>query len=382
MSSRFQDSSTQIHVQLPPEIVNLILQYIPQSNLATLARINKTWYNSAMPLLYRNLAIHTRYHWYCLVRTLQHPTPWTRFTKTLVMKRSPPLLPASMTNLIRTLPIEPYDKPQGNLRGYVRLQPIPEGTGLETIETPAYTSLMENENYPEVDTTLKESEWLGLVTDQDMASVVSQCPELHSFDVSGCENLGPQTIHALATTKVPLQGLWLGLMRNLSDNQLLELLNSDVLPLSLRHLDLSFCCQLNTTGIDHAITIWGPNLTHLRLTSLYKVTNTTVEAIANNCPNLRLLHLTRCWQVQDGPIRLISERCTKLRYISIAFLSQVSETGAGSLARKLEHLRWMDITSCGINSVFKSIIINTWNRDRETLGWPMVHFQDNDIFLL
>ncbi|KAI9029096.1 hypothetical protein CLU79DRAFT_716682 [Phycomyces nitens] len=381
MSSRFQESLTP-HAQLPPEIVHLILQYIPRSNLATLARINKTWYNTAMPLLYRNLAIYTRYHWYCLVRTLQKPTPWTRYTKTLVLRRSPPLIASSMTNLIRTLPIEPYDKPQGNLRGYVRLQPVPEGTGLEAIEAPAYGPLMKNENYPEVDTTLKESEWLGLVTDQDMAFVVSQCPELHSFDVSGCENLGPQTIHALATTKVPLQGLWLGLMRHLSDNQLLELLDSDVLPLSLRHLDLSFCCQLNTTGIEQAIMGWGPNLTHLRLTSLYKVTNTTVEAIANNCPNLRLLHLTRCWQVQNGPMQLISEKCKELRYISIAFLSQVGEEGAANLIRNLEHLRWMDITSCGINSITKPLVIKMWLRIRHDLGWPVVHFQDNDIFLL
>ncbi|KAI7862767.1 hypothetical protein BDF14DRAFT_1885763 [Spinellus fusiger] len=367
---------------LPPEVVQLIIKWLPRSDLPMLAGISKNWYKAAMPLLYQHVVIYTRYHWSVFLNTLHsNNAQWTIHTRTLVLRKSPILRPAGNMYIKTTYPVEPYDRMSGQLRGYVRLERIPTAsTGLETIETPAYGTKMEKENYPEVDVVDKESEWLTLVTDQDMASVIELCPYLQSLDISGCELVGPKTFSALQKNQKPLVGLWVGLVRSLSNEELVGCFESR--KEALRHLDISFCYRLTIPIIEYVISTWGANLTHLRLNSLYAINGDTVKVIAKSCPHLRLLHLTRCWQIDSNAIRLLGEYTKQLSYLSVAFLNRADAPAILFIASKLYHLRWMDITSCGIPNSFKKTFIDMCLERRRQLGWVDINFYDSDVDLL
>lgn len=343
--------------QLPPELIGLIIETMPRSALPTLAQVSRAWYDQAMPRLYHTLYICTRHHWHCLVDTMERIGPWAgQFVHSLVLNPSPPLYPTRVPSYRQDLP-PGYDRDPVDL----------ERTGLED----------KDENYAEIDNTQKEAEWLTTVTDQQVAAVVSHCPNLAYLDLSGCEKLGDGAVGCIQNPD-RLHGLWLPLARNLTSSGLSTVVCDNK---HLTHLDLSFCRYLSDDVLVRAVTK-SPFLTHLRLTSLYDVTDATIFAIATSCPHLTLLHLVRCWQVTNDGLVALADSCKNLQYVSVAFLSRANEEGIGRLVSRLPKLQWLDITGCGINSLFKSMIIETWSRQRDSLRLGRIEFQDGNVPLL
>ncbi|KAG0172496.1 hypothetical protein DFQ28_008085 [Apophysomyces sp. BC1034] len=367
----------------PPELVDLIVQYVPRSSLPSLALTCKMWNCVVMPLLYRHLYICTRHHWQCLVRTIRSNPSLGSYVETLVLRKSPRLVPSRLTSAL-TLSHSAKDEEDESTRGYVRLDRVDlDRTGLETIDEPAWTSRPRNENFAEIDTTEKEAEWLMNVTNDDMRTVLDTCTRLRFLDVSGCEQLGDLTLPLASHARI--EGMWLALVRELTPEGLRLLVEGELQKpgqSTLRHLDLSFCRHLNDTTLTMAMQCWGHSLTHLRLNSLYDITDASLLCVAQHCPNLRLLHLTRCWQLTNMPLDSLSQQCPKLVYVSVAFLSRANEQGIGLFVHRCSHLRWLDITGCGISSLFKPMIIRTWFQERQTKGWNEVHFQDGAMHLL
>jgi anti-anti-sigma regulatory factor len=310
-------------------------------------------------------------------------------------------------------------------QGYIRMQPVDlDNTGLEQLlatdsDPNSDGSDVWSENMMDMNTTMKEAEWLAKVTDMDMAMVINQCPQLVYLQVSGCTQIGDATVYALASApSMPsafgvigrgraggMQGLWLDLTRHISSVAWMTFIHAEqkrrsISPESsfvitgsdggtacqqhLHHLDLSYCGFVTDACLINSLPLWTESLTHLRLCSLYNVTDETVLAIAEHCPHLRLLHLSRCFKITNHSlIRLASSPLTSnLIYLSLAFLNQVNEQGIKHLVYACQQLRTLDISGAGINPMFKQVIIRQWDQWREQKQWGKIDYHEEPVLLL
>lgn len=404
--SNSQDPLTLLHdtdpappskeLNFPPEIVQNIVGFLPRSSLPSVAGVSQIWYATVMPILYRHLYICTYPHWLLLQRTMSNPSfAFKNCVSSIVLKPSPKLISAQLTSYLNQSVVPNDDTLQPGTRGYVRIERVDYNlTGLETIDIPMDEENREqqqHENYREMDDTSKEFEWLTLVTNEQAMDVVGDCPALEYLHLSGCENLKDDFLIKLAHCKAanaknskPMKGIWVSLLRNLTSKGILSLAKFEQTNFNerrLRHLDLGYNINILPDAVEHIVRCWGPTLSHLRLDTMYPVTNATVEAIAKNCPNLILLHLTRCWNVSNEGLQTLATSCKQLKYVSLAFLGQVNERGVRALV-EIPSIVWLDISSCGINPLFKQAIMDSFIAFRKQNSLPPIHFQDTSVNLI
>jgi hypothetical protein len=378
------------NLQFPLEILDHIISYLPRSSLPNVSKVSRLWYSAAMPVLYRHLYIQTLPHWLLLVRTMSDTSFAARFgvcVKSLVLKPSPRLIPAQLTSALNQSVIENDDQLQPSMRGYARLERVNYNlTGLERLSVAWYPDTnIENENHGEIDTSQKESEWLSFVKDEETVAVLSHCSQLEYLDLSGCEHLTDSTLFALASSKqdgCPLVGLWLSLMREVSAEGINALLQAEKSKTSkLKYLDISFLLRLRNQTIQDIAEQWGPSLTHLRLNSISELTDTAAHAIAK-CERLELLYLTRCWKLSNSAIGLLARGCSQLKYVSIAYLNSTNEEGIKHFIHSCPRLVWLDVSGCGINSLFKPMILASWDTFRRDHNFGLVTIKDHTMFTL
>jgi hypothetical protein len=389
-------------LHFPPEILQKIIDFLPRSSLASVAGINRAWYAIAMPVLYRHLYIRTLPHWLLLVRSFHDPTfsaRWGPCIHSLVLKSSPRLISSQLTGYLNRRVIENDDELQPSLRGYVRLERVNYNlTGLENIDKPMLfegeQGQEENENYTETNTTQKESEWLLRVFDEHIATVLQDALQLEYLNVSGCEELNDNVLVTIAAAKCkqhyslqakPMVGLWMSLLRSTTPIGISELIRVEKmlrLERKLKYLDLGFQNMMTDEVIKQIAEYWNTSLVSVRLNSIFGLSDLTVEHLARHCPNLRLLHLVRCWNITNAPLQLLAKNCKELTYVSVSFLRETSEAGIGHLIRQCPKLIWLDITRCGINSMFKQMILEGWKQDRIQKNLPPVYIQDGSINLV
>lgn len=385
-------------LQFPPEIVQKIVDYLPRTSLPSVAGVSQIWYATVMPVLYRHLYICTLPHWLLLTRTMSNPDfAFKHFVSSLVLKPSPKLISAQLTSYLNQTVVPNDDTLQPGTRGYVRLERVNYNlTGLENIETPMRDEdngeeNQQHENYREMDDTKKEYEWLTLVTTEQVVSVIGGCPALEYLHLSGCQNLYDNVLTNLMECKLsnlsvskPMKGIWTSLLRNLTFRgfeSLIKFEKAHFKERQLKHLDIGYNISLSEKAIEQIVECWGSTLTHLRLDTIYEVSNNTINAIAKYCPNLILLHLTRCWNISNAGLLALSSRCKQLKYVSLAFLSQVNEDGIRHLVQ-LPSIVWLDITGCGINNLFKQMILEAYKTYRRQNNLQPVYFQDGRVNLI
>ncbi|KAI9304705.1 hypothetical protein BJ944DRAFT_266432 [Cunninghamella echinulata] len=402
-------------LDFPTEILRTIISFIPRSSLPQLAIVNKHWHIVTCPILYQNIYIRTTYHWQAFLYSINVlKSPWVHHITSLVLKPSPKLLPKSVAfHRHRYATDEEIER-----QGYIRLSKIDfDNTGLEWLSTIKKSNdcnnIMEDdvdveveveENYKELDTTLKEAEWLTKVKDIDMAYVIEQCYQLNYLKLSGCTNVGRYTMYALASLSHhpkrqhhhSLKGLWIDLVRNITidswmawiQNEKNKVINKDqssslsTATTALTHLDLSFCGFVTDTCLTTSLPMWSTTLTDLRLNSLYDITDNTVQAIALHCPQLTLLHLVRCWKITNQYFTLLATHCQKLKYFSLAFLNQVNEQGIQHVVLQCRQLAYLDISGTGISPMFKPMILKQWDEERKNKQWKQIHYQEDPVLLL
>ncbi|KAI8327465.1 hypothetical protein BC941DRAFT_446872 [Chlamydoabsidia padenii] len=430
-----QTAAPSLALEFPIELLQVIFGYVPRSSLAQISVVSRQWNIVASPLLYKHVYIRTLYHWKKFVsscseniknNTTTTRNPWPAISVTsLVLRPSPKLLPRiSRLQTVRGLPTDSEVEKQG----YIRTQPVDlDNTGLERLLT------TDDDNYGidnrngidmEVDTTRKEAEWLTKVTDMDMAKVIAQCPQLVYLQASGCTQIGDATMYALASASSQtssttafsdvsrgraggMQGLWLDQTRQISSVAWMTFVHAEQKRQSattvpsgsatvrnrgstfdhnqqLQYLDLSYCGFVTDTCLINSLPIWTKNLTHLRLCSLYNITDETVIVIAKYCLHLRLLHLSRCFKITNQSlVRLASSPLIiTLIHLSLAYLNQVNEEGIKHLIFACQHLQSLDISGTGINPMFKQLIIQQWDQWREQKQWGRIQFQEESVLLL
>ncbi|GAA5802981.1 hypothetical protein EDC94DRAFT_18086 [Helicostylum pulchrum] len=379
----------------PPEIVKKIIDYLPRSSLPCVSHVSQLWYATAMPILYKHIYIRTLPHWVSVVKTVSNPHfQFGSHITSLVLKPSPKLISAQLTSYLNQTVVANDDQLQPSTRGYVRLERVNyDLTGLEGIDTPMSDEQAQaHENYVEMDDTEKEYEWLTLVTTDQMVSVVSQCPRLEYLYISGCEKLQDDVLVRLANAKRkysdharPLQGIWISLLRDLTPfaiHSLLQFEKTQFGTSSLRHLDLGYNMNMSQQSLEKLIVYWGSTLTHIRLDTIYEVSDQVVTTIAAHCTKLRLLHVSRCWNITNSSMRVLSSSCKQLRYVSLAFLNQVDEIGIRHLVHSLPELEWLNITGCGINPLFKPLVLESFANYRRQHALKPIYMQDGNVNLI
>ncbi|KAI7896311.1 uncharacterized protein EV154DRAFT_492988 [Mucor mucedo] len=380
-------------LQFPPEIIKKIVDYLPRSFLPQVAGVSQLWYATAMPILYRHLYVRTLPHWMLLVRTMTSENfKFGHCVSSLVLKPSPKLISAQLTSYLNQKVVVNDDALQPNTRGYVRLERVNfDLTGLEGIETPMNEEEEVHENYMEMDDTKKEYEWLIYVTTDQVGSVLCQCPALEYLNLSGCESLKDDIMTKLVAGKLadihrskPMKGIWLNLLRELTPKGIGRLCQFEQKQYksSLNHLDLGYNIGLSNIAVKEAIQCWGRTLTHLRLDTIYEVNNETIQFMAEHCPQLRLLHITRCWNVSNPSIKALAKHCKQLKYLSLAFLNAVNEEGIRAVVQLLPELEWLNITGCGINQLFKQMILESFADYRRRHRLCPVYIQDGSVNLI
>ncbi|KAI8344940.1 hypothetical protein BD560DRAFT_411725 [Blakeslea trispora] len=381
-------------LDFPPEIVQRILTYLPRASLPRVASVNRLWNALVMPILYRHIYIRTLPHWLSLIHTFSQPgfsAQYGPFVNSVVLLPSPHLVSSQLTSALNHRVIENDDVLQPSLRGYVRLERVDfELTGLEMIEKPMNDDDNDHENFAEIDTTQKEAEWLYKVTDEQVCQLLRHCSQLEYLHLSGCERLSDEVMITLAQAKTlphsrPVRGLWLSLLRDLTPHGLTEMMRVEKelgLPKRLKHLDLGFQVLLTDEALESIVAYWGPSLTHIRLNSIYHLSNYAIYAISKYCPHLVLLHLVRCWRIDNAALYRLAHQCRKLRYASVSFLSQSNEEGIKHLIHCCPDLVWLDITGSGINSLFKNVILDSWATYRRQHHLPPVYIKDGTMNLL
>lgn len=404
-----QDPLTLLHDTEPPipskpllfptEIIQKIIDYLPRSSLPTIASVCQIWYTTAMPVLYRQFYVRTLPHWLLLVQTFSNEAfAFGHCVTSLVLKPSPKLISAQLTSYLNQQVVVNDDILQPNTRGYVRIERVNfELNGLEGIEIPQSFEQgpSQHENYREIDDTKKEYEWLTHVTSDQVATVLRKCPALEYLNLSGCENLQDSVLLALVKGKQeqpeksrPMKGIWISLLRELTPYGISTLIKYEKTRFpapeekKMKHLDLGYNIIMSKQTLQEIFKTWGKTLTHVRLDTIYEVSDETLQVIATHCPNLVLLHLTRCWSINNSALKILAQHCKQLKYVSLAFLSQVNEEGVKYLVQMLPELVWLDITGCGINTLFKTLILESFVNYRRQHALPPIYMQDGTVNLI
>ncbi|ORX57528.1 RNI-like protein [Hesseltinella vesiculosa] len=376
-------------LDLPAELIERIFTHLPRSCLAQVSFVSRKWNAVANGLLYTHVYIRTLTHWESFIQyCVNKDCVWLERVQSLVLRPSPRLAPRSglQSNSFKT-------DPDVAAQGYIRVQPVDlDNTGLERLLCDSANNIHE-ENYGELDTTVKTAEWLAKVSDRDMAMAVDRCCRLVYLCASGCSQIGDATMYALSASRNEqgdrsMRGLWLDLTRNITALGWKTFVNAEIRrrqtsgASQLTHLDLSFSGFIDDSCLEQALPNWSSSLTHLRLGSLYNITDATVLSISRHCSHLRLLHLVRCWRVTNESLAPLASGCPRLVYMSLAFLNQVNEQGIRHIVSGCPSLDTLDISGSGINPMFKQVILDQWLLDRRRLGLKPVRFIETPVLLL
>ncbi|RUP49212.1 hypothetical protein BC936DRAFT_143049 [Jimgerdemannia flammicorona] len=340
---------------IPPEILHQIFSLLPIRVIRCCALVSRSWNSSAIPYLYQNIVLRTHTQLAFLNRTFASPNAphLGEQVRSLALLVSPPLLPDWKSHA--------WDRDR---------------------EIPPF-SPHADENYPEINTGCKETEWLEThVTDADLRSILIRCPNLGAIHLNGCSQLTDTTLVTLADScrQGVLHTIHIALLRTVTDPSIVHLVQRH--GPHLRNVDLSLCTSLTPASVALLARATGPRLTHLRLNSIASLTDDSIGAVAEWCPNIRLLHLVRCWKVTDGPMTAIAQRCRRLRYLSVAFATNVTEEGLTALVNQCAELAWLDITACGVRLFFKEAVLRRWTQVRTQTGRGEMAVVDRKVLLV
>ncbi|RUS13135.1 hypothetical protein BC937DRAFT_86280 [Endogone sp. FLAS-F59071] len=234
---------------IPPELLHQLLSLLPTSTIRACALVSRSWNASATPFLYRDIFLrtHTRL-------TLLHST----------FSSSPNSMHLGVH--VRTLTLH--------------RSPSFQGYAWNRDTEPSLLHPSSDENYQELNTGDKETEWLeGRVTDADLRPILSQCPNLTAVHINDCSQLTDTTITLLAKSCKPgmLQTARLALFRTITDPTFDILLSRHP---KLCDLDLSLCTSLTPCSIALIADRCGASLKRLRLNSIATLTDESVRALA------------------------------------------------------------------------------------------------------
>ena len=148
------------------------------------------------------------------------------------------------------------------------------------------------------------------IIDEEIASVIPNCPNLEVVQLSGIEDTSDRTIAILAATATKLRGLDLGGCSRITDEGVLELAAKCT---TLEWIRLSGVLGVTDSAIS-ALVKSCPRLSELELDSCQGLTAMSIRDIWTFTRKLRRLKLTRCKQLTAHAFPALVDENTLVPY--------------------------------------------------------------------
>ncbi|KAM0255552.1 hypothetical protein ACHAQJ_005623 [Trichoderma viride] len=196
---------------------------------------------------------------------------------------------------------------------------------------------------------------LSAVTNTSCNIIAESCPQLESFNVSWCQKVEARGIKAIVDACTKLKDLRAGEVKGFDSVATAEsIFNTN----RLERLVLSGCSELNDEalkimmyGVDPEIDILTGlavvpprRLRHLDLSRCIRLTSTGVKAIGHMVPDLEGLQLSGCKSLTDAALEPILASTPRLTHLELEDLDEITNSllsehlSKAPCAGNLEHL--------------------------------------------
>jgi len=186
---------------------------------------------------------------------------------------------------------------------------------------------------------------------RSLRDVMQGIPNLEALNLSGCYNIGDQSISFAFIQEAPhLTELNLSLCKQVTDNSLSRIAQNLK---NLEVLELGGCCNVTNTGL--VLIAWGlKKLKRLNLRSCWHISDQGIGHLAGLDLNqdseggnqsLEYLGLQDCQRLSDEALKHVSVGLTSLKSINLSFCVSITDSGLKHLA-KMASLRELNLRSC------------------------------------
>ncbi|XP_043289995.1 F-box/LRR-repeat protein 7-like [Venturia canescens] len=180
------------------------------------------------------------------------------------------------------------------------------------------------------------------VTDNNVTSILDNCPHLKELDLTGCVSV------TRAYTRIagsPLESLDLSDCHGVDDSALVLTLSR--MP-NLTFLYLRRCFRITDASLV-SVASYCPNLRQLSVSDCSRITDFGVRELAARLgPSLRYFSVGKCDRVSDAGLLVVARHCYKLRYLNARGCEALSDSATIALARSCPRLRALDLGKCDI----------------------------------
>ncbi|GJE84559.1 RNI-like protein [Phanerochaete sordida] len=141
------------------------------------------------------------------------------------------------------------------------------------------------------------------LTDDAIAGLVQHVPRITELNMAGCTGLSKKVVHSLCTQGGTLLDLDLSEVQRLNDDGVFRLVRACP---RLRHLGISYCTQLTDMSIMEVTSL--EKLQHLAMAGLPKVTDNSIEFLAEHATVLAQLKISGCTRLSLEAVHRLLRR--------------------------------------------------------------------------
>lgn len=220
------------------------------------------------------------------------------------------------------------------------------------------------------------------VTDISIIRLTFDCPELRYLDISECKitDLALINIRALHLKSIYLIGC-----TGISDCGCRKLTD-------LHSLDISYCENITGDGLkaiamgcynlhklilaecdlyDDSIIVLAkhcPKLHFLRLDDCSDITDVSIISLADGCCNLHTLDLFRCTNITDDSIFRLAEKCLKLNSLVLSGNEKVTDKSIINLVKQCPNLETLTLQECDCITMRQNVLNDLTTLNKSDMG--------------
>ncbi|EGG00568.1 uncharacterized protein MELLADRAFT_118015 [Melampsora larici-populina 98AG31] len=198
------------------------------------------------------------------------------------------------------------------------------------------------------------------ITDLSLITIAVSCPLLLEVDLVGCRQISNASLWMLWKNSSHLRELSLSGCTEISDGGFPSAMNPAIGADGESHPILSEESNSNQSNGQpmelsnhyHYLMMGGPTVMHfdhirfLDLTSLAKLTDSSLDGIIKHMPRIRNLVLAKCVGLTDEALNSICGLGKYLHYLHLGHVSSLTDRAVIRVARSCTRLRYIDLACC------------------------------------
>lgn len=179
-------------------------------------------------------------------------------------------------------------------------------------------------------------------SNEALCALARNCPRLRVLDLSFCDQIDDTGIAALRS--LTLERLILYCCRNVGDVGLQNLVAAGNMG-QLQMLNLHGCRPIQDASLA-AIAARAPRLRRLYLNWQASISDEGVQKLARGCPDLETLSLCGLYEVTDASLFALANDCRRLAQLNVYDCSRITDEGIARLAAACPELRDIRLNWC------------------------------------